>query len=209
MSWRVLVIGIAGGSGSGKSTLVQRLVQGPAGAEICHLCHDSYYHNLDRLPKFADGTGNWDHPESLENALFVADVGRLRRGEAVEQPVYDFATHRRGAAAETVQPRRILLLEGILLLAVPEIRELLDLKVFVETPADLRLLRRTLRDIRDRGRSVESVLDQYQRSVRPMHEEHVEPSRRFADIWIPWTEDNPAAVELLTARLCAWLQEHR
>ncbi len=208
MVWRVLVIGVAGGSGSGKSTLVQRLLRGPAGNEICHLCHDWYYHNLDRLPKFPDGAGNWDHPESLDNALFVADVQKLRQGEAVERPIYDFATHRRQPAAELLQPRRILLLEGILLLAVPEIRRQLDIRVFVETPADLRLLRRTLRDIRDRGRSLESVLEQYQRSVRPMHEEHVEPSRRHADIRIPWIDENPAAVDLLTARLCAWLQEH-
>lgn len=209
MSWRVLVLGVAGGSGSGKSTLVQRLLQSSAGAEICHVCHDSYYHDFDQLPRFPDGAGNWDHPESLDNALFVAQVDRLRQGQSVQRPIYDFATHRRQPVAETVQPRRILLLEGILLLAIPEIRQRLDLSIFVETPADLRLLRRTLRDIRERGRSVESVLEQYQRSVRPMHEEHVEPSRQHADIWIPWIEDNPAAVDLLTARLCAWLQEHR
>ncbi|MEY3173754.1 MAG: hypothetical protein RLZZ436_1668 [Planctomycetota bacterium] len=206
MSRPVLVLGIAGGSGSGKSTIVQRLLQGPAGAEICHVCHDAYYHDLAVLPRFPDGTGNWDHPESLDNALFVSHVDSLRRGEPVERPVYDFATHRRQSATEPLSPRRIVLLEGILLLAIPQIRQRLDLKVFVETPADLRLLRRTLRDIRERGRSLESVAEQYQRSVRPMHEEHVEPSRQHADIWIPWSNDNPAAVEVLEARLLGWLQ---
>jgi uridine kinase len=175
MTGPVLVLGIAGGSGSGKSTIVQRLLQGPAGTEICHLCHDAYYHDLNCLPKFPDGAGNWDHPDSLDNALFVSQLDSLRRGESVQRPIYDFASHRRNSATEHLQPRRILLLEGI----------------------------------RDRGRSLESVADQYQRSVRPMHEEHVEPSRRYADIWIPWSEDNPAAVQVLTAKLCAWLQEHR
>ena len=134
MSWRVLVLGVAGGSGSGKSTLVQRLLQSSAGAEICHVCHDSYYHDFDQLPRFPDGAGNWDHPESLDNALFVAQVDRLRQGQSVQRPIYDFATHRRQPVAETVQPRRILLLEGILLLAIPEIRQRLDLSIFVETP---------------------------------------------------------------------------
>jgi len=209
MTGPILLLGIAGGSGSGKSTIVERLLRGPAGAHITHVCHDWYYHDLNCLPKFPDGTGNWDHPESLDNALFVSQVDSLRRGESVQRPIYDFATHRRKSATEHLQPRRILLLEGILLLAIADIRTRLDLKVFVDTPADLRLLRRTLRDIRERGRSLESVAEQYQRSVRPMHEEHVQPSRRYADIWIPWSEDNPVAVELLTAKLCAWLQERR
>lgn len=201
-----LVLGIAGGSGSGKSTLVRRLLQSPLAPQICCLCHDSYYRNLDLLPRLPDGAGNWDHPDSLDNLLFVEHLDLLCRGIPIQQPVYDFTTHTRLSSVVPLHPQPILLIEGILLLAVPEIRRRIQLKVFVDTPADLRLLRRTLRDIHERGRSVESVAEQYARSVRPMHEQFVEPSRQFADVWIPWSSDNPAAVELLTARLQAALE---
>lgn len=202
----VIVPGIAGGSGSGKSTIVQRLLNGPLAAHICHLSHDSYYKDFSLLPRLPGGAGNWDHPEALDNQLFVQHLDTLLSGRSIEQPIYDFRTHHRITAVVEIQPRPILLVEGILLLAIPEIRDRLGLKVFIDTPPDLRLLRRTLRDIQERGRSIASVAEQYQLTVRPMHEQFVEPSRQFADVLIPWVHENPAALQLLTAHLQAALQ---
>lgn len=206
MSRPVIVPGIAGGSGSGKSTIVHRLLNGPLAAQICHLSHDSYYKDLSLLPRLPDGAGNWDHPEALDNQLFIEHLDALLSGKPVRQPIYDFTTHTRRSAVAEIHPRPILLVEGILLLAIPQIRERLGLKIFVDTPPDLRLLRRTLRDIQERGRSITSVAEQYQLTVRPMHEQFVEPSRQHADVLIPWVHENPAALQLLTARLQTALQ---
>jgi uridine kinase len=206
MSRPVIVPGIAGGSGSGKSTIVQRLLEGPLADQICHLCHDAYYKDLSLLPRLSCGAGNWDHPQALDNDLFIEHLDLLLSGKSIQQPIYDFATHCRMTSVTEIHPRPILLVEGILLLAIPEIRDRLGLKVFVDTPPDLRLLRRTLRDINERGRSLDSVAAQYQLTVRPMHEQFVEPSRQHADVLIPWVNENPAALQLLTARLQAAIQ---
>ncbi len=197
----LLVLGLAGGSGSGKTTLADQLMQGPFGHRICRLTHDAYYRDFQYLPRLPDGSGNWDHPEALDNSLFLQHTALLKSGQSVPCPIYNFATHQRQSDTVTILPNQILLLEGILLLAIPEIRDQLDLRIYVETPADLRVLRRTIRDTTERGRSPQSVAEQYQQTVRPMHETYVEPSRYHAHVWIPWISHNLAAVELLNARI--------
>ena len=198
-----LIIGVAGGSGSGKSTIVERLMTGRFGPEIAILPHDAYYYDAEQLPLTAHGMRNWDHPEALENKLYLQHIEQLAGGQAIERPEYDFEHHVRAATQVTVQPKRILLLEGILLLAVPAIREMIDVRVYIDTPADLRVTRRMIRDIEQRGRTARSVTEQYESTVRPMHEQFVEPSRQFAHILIPWINDNPTAVELLEYRLAS------
>ena len=202
-----LVIGIAGGTGSGKSTLVERLLSGPDGKHISLLPHDAYYHSSNELPLTEDGAHNWDHPDALDNALYLDHIELLMAGKSINRPVYDFSAHRRALESIEVQPRPVLLLEGILLLAIPAIRDCIDLRVYIDTPADLRVMRRTIRDIDARGRSARSVADQYQSTVRPMHEQYVEPSRFAAHVWIPWITDNPEAVKLLSARIDSALRE--
>lgn len=196
-----LVLGIAGGSGSGKSTVVERLLKGPLGDQISLLPHDAYYFDAHQMPTLSDGVKNWDHPEALDNGLYLQHVRQLLAGEVVQRPVYDFARHCRSHDTVTVEPRPVLLLEGILLLAIPAIRDQISLRVYIDTPADLRVIRRTIRDIDERGRSASSVASQYESTVRPMHEQFVEPSRMSAHVWIPWISDNPAAIELLSARI--------
>lgn len=196
-----LVVGIAGGSGSGKSTIVQRLMAGRLAQDIALMPHDAYYFDFDELPLTAHGLRNWDHPDALESELYGAHVRQLINGQSIERPEYDFERHVRTEQTVHVQPRRILLLEGILLFAVPALRELIDLRIYVDTPADLRITRRMIRDIEERGRTARSVTEQYESTVRPMHEQFVEPSRQHAHILIPWIVDNPTAVEMLEFRL--------
>lgn len=196
-----LLLGIAGGSGSGKSTLADRLCSGPCGAHICRLTHDAWYHDLPQLPRLPDGSGNWDHPQSLDNSLLLQHLEQLLAGQPIQQPVYDYTTHRRLTQTTTVHPAPVILLEGILLFAVPELCRRLQLRIFVDTPADLRLLRRTLRDTSERGRSLQSVAQQYQQTVRPMHEAFVEPSRIHAHLCIPWLTENQPAIDALNARI--------
>lgn len=202
-----LILGIAGGSGSGKSTVVERLLQGPYGEQISLLRHDEYYHDAQRMSASSDGSKNWDHPDSLDNTLYLQHVRELRAGQTVLRPIYDFVNHRRSSHTAAVAPRPVLLLEGILLFAIPPIREQIDLCVYIDTPADLRLVRRLIRDIHERGRSPQSVVDQYLTTVRPMHEQFVEPSRNGAHSIIPWTDDNPPGIDLLTARIARAVQE--
>jgi uridine kinase len=197
------VLGIAGGSGSGKSSLVEQLRASAHGEHLAVLPHDAYYFNAPDMPESVRGAGNWDHPDSLDSALYVAHVDALRAGHAVEQPVYDFTRHARSGRSLRIEPRPVLLLEGILLLAIPEIRQRIDLRVYVDTPAEERILRRVLRDVAERGRTVESVAQQFRTTVRPMHDQFVEPSRAHAHLIIPWdwqTDPRPA-VEVLLARI--------
>lgn len=204
---RAFVIGIAGGSGSGKSTLVDRLLSGPWGQYVTALPHDAYYRNRADMPADVRDALNWDHPEALDNDLYVQHVDQLRAKAAVEQPVYDFATHSRTDRTVRREPRPVLLLEGILLLVVPAVRERIDLRVFVDTPADLRFLRRLMRDVRDRGRTVDSVAEQYMLTVRRMHEMYVEPTRALAHLIVPWEMDNQPAVAALEASIAACITE--
>jgi len=200
---RPLFIGLAGGSGSGKTTIAEEVVDRLNG-RVALLHHDAYYRNLPEL-SFEERTRvNYDHPSSLETELLVEDLERLRTGLAVEQPVYDFSEHLRSSETIRIEPAPVVVVEGILVLAEPELRSELDLKIFVDTDPDLRLARRLERDLSERGRSVDSVIDQYFATVRPMHLEFVDPSRRYADLIIP-EGYNPAAVatvvELIRSRL--------
>jgi uridine kinase len=199
------ILGIAGGSGSGKTTIVERLLASRFADQISLLSHDAYYLNSDHMPEEIRRSHNWDHPEALDNELFLQHIDELTAGHAVEQPVYDFATHSRTVETDPVHSRPILLIEGLLLFAIPHIRDRLHLCVYVDTPPDLRIVRRMVRDITERGRTVESVSAQYQTTVRPMHERFVEPSKDYAHIIVPWLFYNDQAVELLLARIAAAL----
>jgi uridine kinase len=183
---RPFTVAIAGGSGSGKTSLTRALVDALGGDRCAVLDHDSYYRDLSHLPLGERAAVNFDHPESLENGLLAEHLASLRAGHAVARPLYDFATHTRLPATTRVEPRPIVLCEGILLLAVPELRTAFDLRVYVDTPADVRALRRVQRDIVERGRTVQSVVHQYLQSVRPMHEHFVEPARSTADLVLGW-----------------------
>ena len=202
-----MVLGVAGGSGSGKSTVV-REIRRHLGEEILTILHhDAYYRDLTHLPRGQRATVNFDHPESLETELLVEHVERLRQGRAVEIPTYDFPNHTRRKATVRMEPSQVLVLDGILVLSDARLRNLMDLKVFVDTAADLRLIRRIRRDVRERGRSAESVLEQYERTVRPMHNEFVEPSKRHADLLVPEGGHNRVAVDLVVNRIRDLLEE--
>jgi uridine kinase len=202
-SHRPLFIGLAGGSGSGKTTIAEELV-GRLDGRVALLHHDAYYRNMVELTFEERTRVNYDHPSSLETELLVDHLERLRSGLAIEHPVYDFAQHLRSDETKRIEPAGVVIVEGILVLSDPQLRSELDLKIFVDTDPDLRLARRLARDINERGRSVESVINQYFATVRPMHLEFVEHSRRYADLIIP-EGFNPAAVatvvELIRSRL--------
>lgn len=195
-----MFIGVAGGSGSGKSTVVRRIVEGLAVARVAVIHHDAYYRDLGDLPIEDRAKINYDHPDSLETELLVRHLRSLRAGDTVEVPVYDFAAHERLTETRSVRPASVIIVDGILILAVPELRGLMDIKVFVDTDADVRLMRRLRRDIEERGRAVESVLRQYALTVRPMHIEFVEPSKRWADIIVPGGGYNDVAVDMLVTK---------
>ena len=197
----MFTIGIAGGTGSGKTTVVERLFCHVGTQFVSHLPHDAYYLNRTAMPNTVRETNNWDHPDALDNRLFVEHLDHLRAGLAIDRPEYHFPTHSRAKSTVAVSVKPVLLVEGILLFAIPEIRSRLDLKVYVDTPADMRILRRVVRDVNERGRSIDSVVDQYHATVRPMHERYVEPSRRHADVVIPWELHNETAIALLAARV--------
>ncbi len=203
----MFTLGIVGGSGSGKSTLVEQMLRLDIGEHIALLPHDAYYHDFGHLSKAERDAINWDHPDSLDSHLFVQHIDQLKSGQTVACPRYNFKRHRRFLRPVGVAPKPVLLLEGILLFHVPEVRERIDLKVFVETPADLRILRRVLRDVTERGRSVESVVGQYLATVRPMHARFAEPSKAYADVIVPWERHNPQAVALLAAVIRERLRE--
>ncbi|MGL6074108.1 MAG: uridine kinase [Fimbriiglobus sp.] len=197
----IFTIGIAGGSGSGKSTIVEQLLALEFGSQIAHLAHDAYYRNRIDMPEAVASSNNWDHPDALDTALYLKQIDILKSGQPIAAPIYDFGTHSRSSDVHMVAAQPILLLEGILLFSVPALRERIDLKIYVDTPSDLRIVRRITRDVIERKRSVESVVDQYQSTVRPMHAIFVEPSRQFADIIIPWEHHNPQAIDLLAAKI--------
>jgi uridine kinase len=205
MNLRPLVIGLAGGSGSGKSTVVREIVRGVAPEPVTLLHHDAYYRDFSDLTYEERSKINFDHPTSLETELLVQHVDELIEGRSVAVPTYDFHTHTRNADTLPVAPTRVLIIDGILVLAEPELRARMDVKVYVDTDADVRLLRRLRRDVEERGRSVDSVLTQYERTVRPMHLEFVEPSKRWADIIVPEGGHNHVAVDMLVTKMAAIL----
>jgi len=201
-----LVIGIAGGSGSGKTTVAQEILQRVGPERIAFLQHDSYYKDLSGLPPAQRIEVNFDHPHSLETDLLIHHIASLRDGKAVEVPIYDFSTHSRTSQTFAVQPRRVILVEGILIFTEATLREMFDVKIFVDTDSDVRFIRRLERDITERKRTTESVIKQYQSTVRPMHMEFVEPSKRYADVIIPEGGYNTAALDMVTARVEALLK---
>jgi len=201
-----LVIGIAGGSGSGKTTVAQEILQRVGPDRIAFLQHDSYYKDLSGLPPAQRAEVNFDHPNSLETDLLIQHVASLRAGTAVEVPIYDFSTHSRTAKTYTVQPRRVILVEGILIFTEAALRDMMDVKIFVDTDSDMRFIRRLERDLKERGRTTESVIKQYQLTVRPMHLEFVESSKRYADVIIPEGGFNAAALDMVVARVEALLK---
>jgi uridine kinase len=195
------VIGVAGGSGSGKTTVVRRIVDSLGPEHVTLLDHDRYYRDRNDLRLEERAALNYDHPDSLETDLLVRHVRTLKAGQAVEAPRYDFTRHARLTEKDTVQPRRALIVEGILIFTDPALRELMDIKVFVDTDSDTRFIRRLQRDVAERGRTMESVIDQYQSTVKPMHFDFVEPSKRYADVIIPLGGHNTVAVDLLLTML--------
>ena len=196
-----LVIGIAGGSGSGKTTVAQEILNRVGADRIAFLQHDSYYKDLSGLPPGLRSELNFDHPNSLESELLTEHILSLREGRTVDVPIYNFSTHSRTGQTFTVAPHRVILVEGILIFVDVSLRKLFDIKIFVDTDADIRFIRRLQRDISERGRTTESVIKQYQATVRPMHLEFVEPSKRYADVIIPEGGFNAAALDMLTARI--------
>jgi len=195
------VIGVAGGSGSGKTTVVRRIVDSLGPEEVTLLDHDRYYRDRNDLRLEERAALNYDHPHALETDLLVQHVRELKAGRAVDVPQYDFTRHARLSETTTFQPRRALIVEGILVFTDPALRDLMDIKVFVDTDSDTRFIRRLRRDVAERGRTMESVIDQYQHTVKPMHLEFVEPSKRYADVIIPLGGHNTVAVELLLTML--------
>jgi uridine kinase len=195
------VIGVAGGSGSGKTTVVRRIVDSLGSEHVTLLDHDRYYRDRNDLRLEERAALNYDHPDSLETDLLVQHVRALKAGTAVEAPRYDFTRHARLTEIERVEPRRALIVEGILIFTDAALRELMDIKVFVDTDSDTRFIRRLQRDVAERARTMESVIDQYQSTVKPMHLEFVEPSKRYADVIIPLGGHNTVAVDLLLTML--------
>lgn len=201
MPGRPFIIGVAGGTGSGKTTVARTIYDRVGAGRIEWVSHDSYYRDYTHLPPQELAQINFDHPDSLETELLVSHLDQLLKGRPIEVPVYDFATHHRKPETRRVEPGKVVIVEGILVLAEKEIRQRIDLKLFVDTPADIRLVRRLMRDVQLRGRDVASVIHQYTQTVRPMHDEFVEPSKRYADLIIPEGGENHVALDAIIARV--------
>jgi uridine kinase len=198
---RRIVIGVAGGTGSGKTTVSHAILDRVGRDQIAYLQHDSYYRDRSDVPLEERANANFDHPDALESNLLAQHIKLLKAGQSVEVPLYDFTTHTRRRETVRVEPRKVILVEGILIYAEKVLRELMDIKVFVDTDADIRFIRRLQRDISERGRTVESVIQQYTQTVRPMHLEFAEPSKRYADIIIPEGGFNVTAIDMIVAKV--------
>ena len=201
MSIKPVIIGVAGGTGSGKTTVAMRILERVGAEHIAYIPHDAYYVDLSHLSADERAKVNFDHPDSLETDLLVEHIKQLKEGRPIEIPVYDFTIHTRTSETERVEPAPVVLVEGILLFAEPELRDLLDVRLYVDTDADVRFIRRLQRDISERGRTADAVCEQYLTTVRPMHLEFVEPSKRYADVIIPEGGFNEVAIEMVAARL--------
>lgn len=198
---RPLVVGVAGGTGAGKTTVARAIIEAVGTERVAVLSEDAYYREYAHLSEAERARINWDHPDAIETPLLLAHVRDLLAGRTVERPVYDFSAYARSPQTVRVEPRPVVLVEGILIYVDPALRALCDVKVFVDTDADLRFIRRLQRDVSDRGRTVESVVDQYLATVRPMHLAFVEPTKRYADIIVPEGGENQVAIELLRGAL--------
>lgn len=203
---QTLCIGVAGGTGSGKTTVANEIVRRVGRERIVIVNQDRYYHDLGHLEGDERSHHNFDHPDAIEEKLLEEHLSLLKAGKPAPLPVYDFARHVRMSATEWIDPQPVILLEGILILAIPTLRELLDVKIFVDTDADLRFIRRLRRDMAERGRTVDGVVDQYLATVRPMHLEFVESSKRWADVIIPEGGFNTVALDLVISRILQMLQ---
>jgi len=204
---KIVVIAIAGGSGSGKTTVSNEILERVGRDKIAYLPHDAYYRDLSHLAPGDRARVNFDHPDSLETPLMIEHIKKLRNGETIQLPVYDFTNHTRTSKTIPVESKPIVLVEGILIFSDLKLRKQFDIKVFVDTDSDIRLIRRLERDIRERGRTAESVLAQYQATVRPMHLEFVEPSKRYADVIIPEGGFNMVALDMVVARIQEMFRE--
>jgi uridine kinase len=198
-----MIIGICGGTGSGKTTIARAIVETVGAQNVVLVEQDSYYRNLADMPLDERHQANFDHPDSIDSDMLVNHIMRLKQGLSVEMPLYDFVTHTRSDRIEVIEPRPVVIVEGILIFAEPRVLDLLDVRVFVDTPDDVRLMRRLRRDIHERGRTFERTLEQYERTIRPMHFEFVEPSKRHADIIIPEGSNTGITVKFL----CSMVRE--
>jgi len=195
------VIGIAGGSASGKTTVTRKILEALCGQAIALLDQDAYYRDLGHLPLPERRAFNFDHPDAFDNALMADHIARLQQGQAVEKPVYSFQQYTRLPGTVPVPPGEVVIVEGILVLAIPELRERMSIRIFVEADDDIRFIRRLERDVRERGRDIQAVIDQYLGTVRPMHHTFVEPSKRYADVIIPSAGPNDAAIAMVISAL--------
>jgi len=200
-----ILIGIAGGTGSGKTSIAKSLLKEYGKGEVAVIEQDAYYRNISNLPLEERHKQNFDHPDAIDVELFIQQLIRLIKGQSIEIPVYDFSTHSRSDKKRNIEPHHVIVVEGILTLHYPSLRELMDIKIFVDTPDDIRFIRRLSRDVEERGRTVNSVIDQYLKTVRPMHQQFVEPSKYFSDIIIPEGGQNKVAIDLLRTKINAIL----
>lgn len=204
----IIVIGIAGGTGSGKTTITQEIVKS-LGSNVTVITHDSYYKAHHELTYEERIKLNYDHPNAYDTEMLERDLAKLKDGETVESPIYDYTIYDRSENTLTIRPSSVIIVEGIMIFHPEELRKLMDIKVFVDADADIRILRRITRDVKDRGRTLDSVITQYITTVKPMHEAFVEPSKRYADIIIPEGGENTVALEMLIGRIQAHLNTHQ
>jgi uridine kinase len=196
-----MIIGISGGTGSGKTTVANRILESVSANEVVFIQQDLYYRNLKDMPLDYRNAANFDHPDALDNDLLINHLRKLRAGEPVELPIYDFRTHTRLPATTRIESKPIVILEGILIFAEPRLREQMDIKVFVDTPDDIRFIRRLRRVLAERGRTLDSVIEQYIATVRPMHIQFIEPSKRYADVIIPEGGYNLVSIDLISGKI--------
>ena len=206
---KVTVIGVAGGTGSGKSTLVKRLQEAFRGDDVVTLCHDYYYKAHPELTYEERTKLNYDHPQAFDTQMLVEDIKALKENVPIEHPVYSFVEHNRMPETVSVKPSKVIIVDGILIFENKELRDMMDIKVYVDTDADIRLARRILRDVCDRGRTMQSVISQYTQAVKPMHEEFVEPSKKYADVIIPEGGFNSVAVEMLIQNIRSLIENNK
>jgi uridine kinase len=206
-SRRPIIVGVAGGTGSGKTTIVREMLKGIDPDNVLLIQHDSYYRDRSHLPSEERANINYDHPDALETTLLIRHLKQLLAGETADIPIYDFVTHTRKPECRQAKPCKVIVVEGILILADPSLRELFDIKVFVDTDPDIRFIRRLERDIAERGRTRESVVAQYMQTVRPMHLEFVEPSKRYANVIVPEGGHNIVAVDMIVTKIRSVIKE--
>ncbi|QIH76179.1 uridine kinase [Macrococcoides canis] len=203
---KTTIIGIAGGSGSGKTSVTSKILKNLEGYSVALIEQDYYYKNQDHLTFEERLKTNYDHPFAFDNELLIKNLKDLRNGETVEVPTYDYSNHTRGKKTITFEPKDVIIVEGIFALENSELRDLMDVKIYVDTDADLRILRRIVRDIKERGRTMESVIDQYLTVVRPMHNQFIEPTKKYADIIIPEGGSNSVAIDIMTTKIQSLIQ---